>query len=57
MKELGFSGNRANAAKIYETSGEKADDQLINNHDITILIHFVISLNAKNKHLISLLAG
>ena len=57
MKELVFSGNRANTAKIYETGGEKANDQLINNHDITILIHFVIFLNAKNKYLISLLAG
>ena len=57
MKELVFSGNRANTTKIYETGGEKANDQLINNHDITILIHFVIFLNAKNKYLISLLAG
>ena len=56
IKELRFSGNHAGTPKLYETCGDKANDQVINNHGNTF-VTFFISLNTeKSKCLISLLA-
>ena len=54
MKELGLRRNHTSTPITYQTCVDKTDNRLINSHDNIVLIHLNISLNGKNKRLLSI---
>ena len=54
MKKQRLRGNHANIPKASETCENNTNNQMIKNHGSTILTHFNIFHNAKNKCLPSM---